>query len=309
MSGRAKDFKWTDDEAELLLTITHNYKIAKVSENVDWESVKSKYDDILNLMREELPATVDEAKEMCKDYPHTKLDMTKKVLTAKLKAVRSKYREAVDSGRRSGHGRVVLLYYELCERIWGGSPATQQLEVGVETCDLTSELPTSTPSITNSESGAADESPAHEESNADSIENSSSSIQDTVRHRRDYLDGKLAGYKYERMKRKLPVDTQLLSCAKEELAIKKRLVDQMENFETQYSAHISKLSDNMEKLSNTIADGFSLLKHLVVPQQRPYQYHPHSVYNPPPNVFDVNCASYSAPFDSSPSPYHPPSSS
>ena len=72
---------------------------------------------------------------MCKDYPHTKVDMTKKVLTAKLKAVRGKYQEAVDSGRRSGHGRVVLLYYELCERIWGGSPATQQLEVGVETCD------------------------------------------------------------------------------------------------------------------------------------------------------------------------------
>ena len=50
MSGRAKDFKWTDNKAELLLTDTHNYKIAKVSENVDWESVKSKYDDILSLM-------------------------------------------------------------------------------------------------------------------------------------------------------------------------------------------------------------------------------------------------------------------
>ena len=260
-------------------------------------------------MKEELPASAEEAKDICKDYPHTKGDMMKKVLTAKLKAVRSKYREAVDSGRRSGHGRVVLLYYELCERIWGGSPATQQLEVGVETCDLTSELTTPSPSVANSESGAADESSAREDGNADAIKNLSSSSQDTVRHRREYLDGKLAGYKYERMKRKLPVDTQLLSCAKEELAIKKRLVDQMEKFDTQYSAHISKLSDNLEKLSNTIGEGFSLLKHLVVPQQPPYQYHPRSVYNPPPNAFDVNRASYSAPFDSPASSYHPSSSS
>ena len=207
-------------------------------------------------MKEELPASVEEAKDMCKDYPHTKVDMTKKVLTAKLKAVRSKYQEAVDSGRRSGHGCVMLLYYELCERIWGGPPATQQLEVGVETCDLTSELTTPSPSVSNSDSGAADESSPREDDNADSIENLSSSSQDTVRHRREYLDGKLAGYKYERMKRKLPVDTQLLSCAKEELAIKKRLVDQMENFEMQYSAHISKLSDNLENSAIPLVKAF-----------------------------------------------------
>ena len=35
-----KDFVWTDDESELLLNVTHNYKVAEI---VDWESVKSKY--------------------------------------------------------------------------------------------------------------------------------------------------------------------------------------------------------------------------------------------------------------------------
>lgn len=67
-------------------------------------------------MREELLETT-EAREKCrKDYPHTKEMTTKKVLTSKLKAIRIKFREAVDFGRRSGHGCVVLLYYELCER-------------------------------------------------------------------------------------------------------------------------------------------------------------------------------------------------
>ena len=56
-----KEFQWTDDEAELLLNITHEYKVQKISENVDWESVKAKYDDILVLMKAALPSTPEEA--------------------------------------------------------------------------------------------------------------------------------------------------------------------------------------------------------------------------------------------------------
>ena len=54
----------------------------KISENVDWELVKSTYDNILALMREELPGTTQEASDVCcKGYPHTKEEMTKKILT------------------------------------------------------------------------------------------------------------------------------------------------------------------------------------------------------------------------------------
>ena len=27
----------------------------------------------------------------------------------------------------------MYLYYELCEKLWGGSPATEQIEMGIET--------------------------------------------------------------------------------------------------------------------------------------------------------------------------------
>ena len=42
------------------------------------------------------------------------------------------FRQAVDTGRKSGCGRVV---YELCESIWAGFPATEQLSSGLETTD------------------------------------------------------------------------------------------------------------------------------------------------------------------------------
>ena len=41
----------------------------------------------------------------------------------------------MDSGR-SGHGRVIMIFFELCEKIWGGSPATEQLNGGIESVDL-----------------------------------------------------------------------------------------------------------------------------------------------------------------------------
>ena len=128
-----EDFRWTDDEAQLLLSVTNEYKVA---EGVDWESVKNKYTDILQLMQNELPGTGDEAFACAKDYPHLKHQVTKQILTTKLKAIRLKFRQAIDSGRKSGHGRVVLLYFELCQSIWGGSPATTQIEGGMESTDI-----------------------------------------------------------------------------------------------------------------------------------------------------------------------------
>ena len=59
-------------------------------------------------------------------------------MSSKLKSIRFKFRQAVDSGRRSGHGRVVMLYYELCQQLWAGSPATEQINVGFESTELAS---------------------------------------------------------------------------------------------------------------------------------------------------------------------------
>lgn len=59
---------------------------------------------------------------------------------SKLKAVGVKFRQAMDSGQRSGHGRVVLLCYELCEQVWGESPVAEQIKGGVESADVRNEV-------------------------------------------------------------------------------------------------------------------------------------------------------------------------
>ncbi|KAK2548401.1 hypothetical protein P5673_031469 [Acropora cervicornis] len=62
--------------------------------------------------------------------------MMKAIITSKLKTIRQKYRLAVEDGRRSGHGRVVLLLFELCEQICGGFPASNTISSGIETTEL-----------------------------------------------------------------------------------------------------------------------------------------------------------------------------
>ena len=44
-----KSFIWTDSEVELLLRVVNEYRVNKISESVDWETVHNKYADILSL--------------------------------------------------------------------------------------------------------------------------------------------------------------------------------------------------------------------------------------------------------------------
>ncbi|KAK1890211.1 Snake venom serine protease PTLE1 [Dissostichus eleginoides] len=197
--ARRDVFSWTDDEVELLLRVTLDYKTTKVQENVDWESCKSKYSDIGDAFQKQYPRTPTE-----KDFPHDASAITKVQHTVKIKQIPSKYTHAVDTGRWSGQGRVVLLFFELCEEVWGGSPATRTISSGIETGDL--EESSSGPSLERS-----NDSPESSES--------SGSLPDAavVRHRRDLLQAKLNGHRSDCLKRKLPAD----HAVQEDLQIKK----------------------------------------------------------------------------------------
>ena len=244
-------------------------------------------------MLQELPDTAEEAQKSGKDYPHTKEKITKKVLTSKLKAICIKFREAVDSGCRSGHGHVVLLYYELCEKIWGGSPATEEIYTGLESSEILSDEgqsedqipPTDTDELdTDVLTGEPDVSDSCPNDPGDSSGRNSG---DTVSKKREFLDKKLVTHRHERMKRKLPIDSQLLACALQELALKKKMVQQMDNFEKQYCETMTKISSNMDKIANSISDGFSVLRNLMTHPQppNPYYHQSHHQYHyPSPSI-------------------------
>lgn len=75
---------------------------------------------------------------------------------------------------------------------------------------------------------------------------------------KEFLDEKLKNYKQEKLKCKLPVDTQLLCCAKE-LKIKERLVEQMDDMDRNAQKTWKECHKIWKKLTQSITDGFALL--------------------------------------------------
>ena len=84
---------WTDDEVQILLETIRDFKSKKSYEGIDWESVKEKYDLVLSLFLEGIP------EERNTDFPHDKTAFTKDRITSKVKNIRRKYRQAIDSVR------------------------------------------------------------------------------------------------------------------------------------------------------------------------------------------------------------------
>ena len=154
---RLESFVWSDREVEVLLRLTLEYKLAKRKQNVDWESCQAKYTDLLEVFQERYPTKATD------DFPHDPAAITRTQFTGKLKSIRGKYRRAVETGRRGGHGRVVILFYELCQEIWDASPvATRSIESAVETDDLLGSSGSSTPTPLEEPPGSPSPAPGEE---------------------------------------------------------------------------------------------------------------------------------------------------
>ena len=71
-------FSWTDNEVELLLTVTNEYKVSKTATNLDWELVQKKQNDILDQFKNEL----EKVSGSGKGYPHKDKEITEQCPTA-----------------------------------------------------------------------------------------------------------------------------------------------------------------------------------------------------------------------------------
>uniref|UniRef100_A0AAV2MHF9 Uncharacterized protein n=1 Tax=Knipowitschia caucasica TaxID=637954 RepID=A0AAV2MHF9_KNICA len=194
------------------------------------------------------------------NIPHSNGEITSKAqITSKLKAVRTKYRKAVDTGKRSGQGRVVFIFFELCQQVWGGSPATETIAGGLETADCEDD----DPAITRSSTSLSE--------SQENVENDNSgSSSGVVNSRRNMLQAKLDGHRREKLKRKLHSD----SFVEEDLRIKRRMLELAEVAEINSKLQMAELTSEMRKLHGSISEGLSILRQLT-PQSQFNSPYPH----------------------------------
>ena len=102
-SGRStkKNLPWTDEETALLLQVIIDYKSSKAALGLDWETIKSKYDDICERLQSLYPKERDEID--LEEYPNCSDPpvVTMKKIIPKIKLIKGQYRKAVDSSTRS----------------------------------------------------------------------------------------------------------------------------------------------------------------------------------------------------------------
>ena len=81
--------------------------------------------------------------------------------------------------------------------------------------------------------------------------------------RRRLLDEQLRDHKQEKLKRKIPTDAQFLAMAKEDLGLKRQMLEDMNAAEKQYSANFAAQSQTLQNLSQTMDRGFGMLNNLL----------------------------------------------
>ncbi|XP_057706797.1 uncharacterized protein LOC130924338 [Corythoichthys intestinalis] len=244
-------FVWTNEEIELLLQVTLDYKKTKLKENVDWETCHSKYADITDQFLDQYPKQPKN-----KDFPHSTDAITKSQVASKVKSTRTKYRHAVTTGRRNGHGRVIMIFFDVCENIWGNSPAACPLDAGIETGEIKGEpmqekgIKEEVKEVVKEEVQADSHSSPILECSTDSPEiiEISTSVPPAI------VRPKLSCHSIDRLKRKQ--DQEIL----EDLQIKRRMLKLMEESSRRDADAMEQMITSIAKMSSTIQEGLALMK-------------------------------------------------
>jgi len=275
---------WTDDEIQLLLETVRDFKSEQAYESIDWESIKTKYEKITENFVKNLP------KEKTSEYPHIPDQFTKDKISSKIKAVRGKYRKALDSGRKSGGGRVVSFFYDLCSEIWSGSPATQSMASGVESQDSNvnetdqvdgcNELP---PEVEEEDIEIENESNEAQEvvydkdaqSTARSISNDQHSS-DTTKATEPIQENESTKPMSSRQEMKNMLEnrrdkkiTKRLKTESDDSIFRNNLLQRMQDQDKIFNKQVDDLQQNMKQLTNTMTNTFNLMVQMFTPPPAP----------------------------------------
>ena len=88
-----------------------------MGKGLDWETVQTKYDEIATRFQERYPKADSGVNP--DEYPNCESaeKINKAKMAPKIKRIKANFRKAVDSGRKSGGGRIVLALYDAFHEI------------------------------------------------------------------------------------------------------------------------------------------------------------------------------------------------
>ena len=183
---------------------------------------------------------------------------------------------------RAVGGRVVMALYDECAEIWAGSPAVDSIPGGIETTDLGEtitldkgeeivETSTEKDSSFVSDNDVNVESVlGNNEEDANRDKSPQLKIKDMGTARRDLIKN-MQEKKDAKLSKRLSTDAKLLDLAAQEIALKKRALQKIEEGDKKHGENMKIFADSMKSLTNVISNGLTMLQGMLNPQ--PLQNH------------------------------------
>ena len=107
------------------------------------------------------------------------------------------------------------------------------------------------------------------------------SLKEQTTNCRKKVEEGLKNRRDKKLSSKLSMDTQLLNISKEELSLKRKLVEQLEKSEEEFNSGMNKVFKSMENISSCIQQTVGILAHLANQRQTPYQQQYRPPFSPP----------------------------
>ena len=218
--------------------------------------------------------------------------VTKDRISAKIKIIQADFRKAVDSGKKSGGGSVVFTFYSLCQSLWGSSPAVNSIPNSIDSQDDSSEALESAASHFSStvtdEIGLFNDHQKPQE-NADSSDdaaedeevNSNPVGQSQQYPGREKVKTLLKNHRSQKLSTRMGAEFQMLQFAKEDLNLKRKLLEQLEKLDADFNQNIAKVGRTMDTISNVTQQCLGVLGNLVKGPQHYGQFHHNFVQHDP----------------------------
>ena len=186
----------------------------------------------MEIVHEKYPKTGDIEK-----FPHGECmqELQKACIRSKIKKIRSDYKEAVDLGKGSGVGRIIMTFYDLSQDIWAGFPATTNLSSGFDSSMVSQD------STVRVEKEKAEEVSALSDNENDEIK-----IQQKSNDRRTHISKYLKDEKAKRLSKRQSNEAQSVNLGKGESSLKRRLIERVDAADNEFREQMRKMTKIME---------------------------------------------------------------
>ena len=272
---KSKRWTWNDEKITSLIGCLYEYKVRKDFEGKDIEADLIKfYEDIRQLMALMYPPEdfgLEEINELPNDADFKEKLRLQKIIAeqkkqikagygrikSRIKIIRQNFKKAVIAGTRSGSGKIIIQNWDELILIWGSCPSVKRIDGAAMTQtmdEIESDDSTSNDIPQDNSEGSPKEPSAYPKRKAGPPDSSDEEELSKPVRLKDNKPSKMEKSLSSRQR-----DEVMLRVAKEELELKKKNAEILQNSAKGMEKMVDKMSESLTALGQQLGNGLAML--------------------------------------------------